>query len=141
MLHRSTKRGSEEHEEVIQEDTEDIFLKAQDAFHGHPRRRGAGCVRKNKGEQGDCMFLAEVRGNVVATTKNEKLMGKKLLIVQPLSPQFEPRGETLIAVDTVGAGEGERVIIAKGGSARVLFPENTPVDAAIVGIIDSLEYR
>lgn len=87
------------------------------------------------------MFLAEVRGNVVATTKNEKLMGKKLLIVQPLSPQFEPRGETLIAVDTVGAGEGERVIIAKGGSARVLFPENTPVDAAIVGIIDSLEYR
>jgi len=87
------------------------------------------------------MFLAEVRGNVVATTKNNKLVGKKLLIVQPLSPNFEPRGEALIAVDTVGAGEGERVIITQGGSARALFSESTPVDAAIVGIIDSLEYR
>ena len=85
------------------------------------------------------MYLAEVKGNVVATTKNEKLVGSKLLIVQPMSPDFEPYGNPIIAVDTVGAGFRDRVIIASGGSARAVFNEKTPVDAAIVGIIDSLE--
>ncbi|MCR1898390.1 EutN/CcmL family microcompartment protein [Irregularibacter muris] len=85
------------------------------------------------------MYLAEVKGNVVATTKNEKLIGSKLLIVQPINPAFENNGQPLIAVDTVGAGFGDRVIIASGGSARTVFQDKTPIDAAIVAIIDSLE--
>ena len=85
------------------------------------------------------MYLAEVKGNVVASTKDERLIGTKLLIVQPISPSFEPYGNAIIAVDTVGAGFRDRVIIASGGSARAVFMEKTPVDAAIVGIIDSLE--
>ena len=85
------------------------------------------------------MYLAEVKGNVVASTKDERLIGTKLLIVQPISPSFEPYGNAIIAVDTVGAGFRDRVIIASGGSARAVFKEKTPVDAAIVGIIDSLE--
>lgn len=85
------------------------------------------------------MYLAEVKGNVVATTKNEKLIGSKLLIVQPINPAFENNGQPLIAVDTVGAGFGDRVIIASGGSARAVFQDKTPIDAAIVAIIDSLE--
>jgi len=85
------------------------------------------------------MYLAEVKGNVVASTKDERLIGSKLLIVQPISPSFEPYGNAIIAVDTVGAGFRDRVIIASGGSARAVFKDKTPVDAAIVGIIDSLE--
>ncbi|MFH5835500.1 EutN/CcmL family microcompartment protein [Proteiniclasticum sp. C24MP] len=85
------------------------------------------------------MYLAEVKGNVVATTKDKRLIGSKLLIVQPMSPGFEPYGNPVIAVDTVGAGFRDRVIVASGGSARVAISENTPVDAAIVAIIDSLE--
>ena len=85
------------------------------------------------------MYLAEVKGNVVATTKNEKLIGSKLLIVQPIDPTFKDNGQPIIAIDTVGAGFGDRVIIASGGSARAVFPDKTPVDAAIVAIIDSLE--
>jgi len=85
------------------------------------------------------MYLAEVKGNVVATTKNERLVGTKLLIVQPMDPKFEPYGNPVIAVDTVGAGFRDRVIIATGGSARVMFQDKTPVDAAVVAIIDSLE--
>ncbi|MBR0575620.1 EutN/CcmL family microcompartment protein [Proteiniclasticum sp. BAD-10] len=85
------------------------------------------------------MYLAEVKGNVVATTKDQKLVGTKLLIVQPMDPTFTPYGNPLIAVDTVGAGFRDRVIIATGGSARTIFAEGTPVDAAIVAIIDTVE--
>lgn len=85
------------------------------------------------------MYLAEVKGNVVATTKDENLVGTKLLIVQPMNPDFEPYGNPVIAVDTVGAGFRDRVIVATGGAARTIFREKTPVDAAIVAIIDSLE--
>ncbi|PKM94719.1 MAG: ethanolamine utilization protein EutN [Firmicutes bacterium HGW-Firmicutes-1] len=85
------------------------------------------------------MYLAEVRGHVVATTKNEYLVGKKLLIVQPLSPSFEPYGEAIVAIDTVGAGFSDRVLVATGSSARAIFDEKAPVDAAIVAIIDTLE--
>ncbi|PKM52044.1 MAG: ethanolamine utilization protein EutN [Firmicutes bacterium HGW-Firmicutes-7] len=85
------------------------------------------------------MYLAEVRGHVVATTKNEQLVGKKLLIVQPLSTNLEPYGEAIVAIDTVGAGFSDRVLIATGSSARIIFNENSPIDAAIVAIIDTLE--
>ncbi|WP_313120437.1 EutN/CcmL family microcompartment protein [Proteiniclasticum ruminis] len=85
------------------------------------------------------MYLAEVKGNVVATTKDHRLVGSKLLIVQPMTPSFEPYGHPVVAVDTVGAGFRDRVLVATGGSARVVFQEKTPVDATIVAIIDSLE--
>ncbi|NLB21385.1 MAG: EutN/CcmL family microcompartment protein [Clostridium sp.] len=85
------------------------------------------------------MYLAEVKGNVVATTKNENLVGTKLLIVQPMDPDFKAYGQPLIAVDTVGAGFKDRVIIASGGSARAIFSEGAAIDAAVVGIIDSVE--
>lgn len=85
------------------------------------------------------MYLAEVRGHVVATTKNEKLVGKKLLIVQPMNTSFEPYGEAIVAIDTVGAGFSDRVLVATGSSARAIVVENSPVDAAIVAIIDTLE--
>ncbi len=85
------------------------------------------------------MYFAEVIGHVVATTKNENLVGKKLLIVQPLNNNFEPYGEAIVAIDTVGAGFSDRVLLATGSSARVIFDEKAPVDAAIIAIIDTLE--
>lgn len=85
------------------------------------------------------MYLAEVRGHVVATTKNQRLVGKKLLVIQPLNTSFEPIGEAVIAIDTVGAGFSDRVLVSVGSSARAIFEEDSPIDAAIVAIIDTLE--
>lgn len=77
---------------------------------------------------------------VVSTRKEEDLKGFKLLIVQPLTPEGKQRGEPFVAVDTVGAGIGEMVVVALGSPARLAVdnPE-APVDASIVGIIDSLD--
>ena len=91
------------------------------------------------------MFLAKVTGLVVATQKVATMTGYKLLTVEPLrvDPQARDRlvgtGRTFVAVDTVGAGQGEMVLIVQGSSAR-LTPqtEKLPVDAAIVGIVDSV---
>src|SRR5213083_1346251 len=91
------------------------------------------------------MFLARVKGNVVATQKVTSMVGSKLLIVEPLrvDPANRDRligtGRTFVCVDTVGAGQGETVLIVQGSSAR-LTPETEklPVDAAIVGIVDTV---
>jgi ethanolamine utilization protein EutN len=92
------------------------------------------------------MFLAKVTGSVVSTQKVEQMVGQKLLIVEPLRVDEKNRkslkgtGRTFICVDTVGAGEGETVLIVQGSSAR--FTEDTktlPIDAAIIGIVDSVE--
>jgi ethanolamine utilization protein EutN len=91
------------------------------------------------------MFLAKVTGSVVATQKVASLTGRKLLTVEPLRLDPEKRdrlvatGRTFVVVDTVGAGQGETVLIVQGSSAR-LTPETDklPVDAAIVGIVDSV---
>lgn len=86
------------------------------------------------------MYLAKVVGTVVSTSKNEKLIGTKLLIVEKLNEREVSMGETQIAVDTVGAGAGETVIVCTGSAARkVIDIENAPVDAAIVGIVDAVE--
>lgn len=91
------------------------------------------------------MFLARVTGSVVATQKAEAMVGQKLLIVEPLRINEQDQsglvgtGRTFIAVDTVGAGEGEVVMIVQGSSAR--FTPQTkplPVDCAIIGIVDSV---
>lgn len=85
------------------------------------------------------MFIGTVIGNVVSTKKDERLVGKKLLIVQPQQFTRQTPEESIVAVDSVGAGIGEIVLCVKGSSAKSVATENTPVDAAIVGIIDSYE--
>src|SRR5688500_1725904 len=88
------------------------------------------------------MILARVVGTVVATQKRPQFEGAKLLLVQPETPQGEAKGVTLLAIDSVGAGVGERVIVVLEGRAagEALGKKLSPVDAAIVGIVDQLEY-
>jgi ethanolamine utilization protein EutN len=87
------------------------------------------------------MQIARVIGTVVATQKHRKFEGAKLLLVQPLHPDDTPRGHALLAVDGVGAGVHEKVLIVLEGRAagEALGQKAAPVDAAIVGIIDHVE--
>ena len=83
------------------------------------------------------MQLGRVIGDVVVTCKDETLMGLKLLVVQPLTPERQPAGRTLVAADAVGAGGGEIVFFVRGKEASFPFyPVEPPVDAGIVGIVD-----
>ena len=86
------------------------------------------------------MQIARVVGTVVATQKNAKFDGAKLLLVQPVNPDDSPRGGTLLAIDGVGAGVGERVLVVLEGRAagETLGKKAAPVDAAIIGIIDTV---
>ena len=91
------------------------------------------------------MFVAKVTGAVVATQKVKSMIGQKLMVVEPYRLEAKERqtlvttGRTFVAVDTIGAGEGEYVLITQGSSAR-LTPEtkNLPIDAVIIGIVDSV---
>lgn len=87
------------------------------------------------------MILARVVGNVVATQKRHQFEGAKLMLIQPETPQGEARGATQLAIDSVGAGVGERVIVVLEGRAAqdAMGKTLAPVDAAIVGIVDQLE--
>lgn len=86
------------------------------------------------------MLLAKIIGTVVATQKDERLVSNKLLVVQPLDARGGVRGSQLVAVDTVDAGFGETVLIVSGSSARLAGQlQDSPVDAAIVGIVDTVE--
>ena len=92
------------------------------------------------------MFLAEVIGQIVATKKDELLVGRKLLLLRPKlvddkdPSRFKDGQNTIVAIDTVGAGEGELVLLCQGSSARnAQGLKSTPVDAAIVAIIDRVE--
>jgi ethanolamine utilization protein EutN len=87
------------------------------------------------------MQIARVVGTVVATQKNRKLDGAKLLLVQPLTLDDQPKGTSLLAIDSVGAGIGERVLVVIEGKAAgdALGRKAAAVDAAIVGIIDAVE--
>ena len=83
------------------------------------------------------MQLAKVIGDVVATRKDDNLVGLTLLIVQPLTPERQPAGRPIVAVDAVGAGVGEEVFFVRGKEASFPFyPVEAPVDAGIVGIVD-----
>jgi ethanolamine utilization protein EutN len=92
------------------------------------------------------MFVAKVTGSVVATQKVDSMVGRKLLVVEPYRIDADTRGQlkttgrTFVAVDTVGAGEGEFVLITQGSSAR-LTPEtkNLPIDTVIIGIVDNVQ--
>ncbi len=86
------------------------------------------------------MILARVVGTVVATRKDPRLEGKKLLVVRPVSPEGKDESGYLVAVDTVGAGFKEKVLVVSGSSARMADGcKDLPVDTAVVGIIDDVQ--
>src|SRR5437016_12541699 len=92
------------------------------------------------------MFIGKVSGTVVATQKVKSVIGKKLLLVQSMtvddgpSGALRPSGRIAVAVDTVGAGEGELVLVTQGSSARLTeLTADVPTDAVIVGIIDAIQ--
>lgn len=88
------------------------------------------------------MELARVEGSVVATAKNDRLEGHKLLLVNLVGLDLKPTSNFLVAVDSVGAGDGEIVIVVRGSSARQSARlANIPTDTSIVAIIDTIEYR
>jgi len=89
------------------------------------------------------MQLAKVVGTVVSTQKNRKLEGAKLLLVQPMTPSGEARGTALLTIDSVGAGIGETVLVVIEGKAAgdALGRKAAAVDAAIIGIVDQIDYR
>lgn len=100
------------------------------------------------------MFLARITGHVVATQKDKTLSGQKLLLVEPLNVKYDeaPDGSSkpaslgntnraIVAIDAVGAGEGQLVLVVQGSSARMTEQtKNLPADAVIVGIVDSATY-
>lgn len=86
------------------------------------------------------MYLGKVVGTVVSTTKDHNLVGFKLLVVAKLNETLQPTQSSEIVVDSVGAGVGEIVLVSKGSSARyILDKPNSPIDSAIVGIVDHVE--
>lgn len=83
------------------------------------------------------MIIGKVKGSVVSTRKNENLIGNKFMIIEP-TKEMGITG-AIVAIDNVGAGIGEIVLVATGSAARIgCNQENSPVDAAIVGIVDQL---
>ena len=97
------------------------------------------------------MFLARVTGHVVASQKDKSLNGQKLFVVEPLNVKYDEAtktpaslgntGRAIVALDTVGSGEGQLVLVVQGSSARMTEQtKNLPADAVIVGIVDSAEY-
>jgi ethanolamine utilization protein EutN len=92
------------------------------------------------------MILAQVEGSVVATKKNAKMTGTKFLVVRPLvidSPaakELRLGQSTLVASDSLGAGEGDCVLVVQGSSARLAAEDkNSPVDAVVIGIVDAVD--
>ncbi|MGH9581262.1 MAG: EutN/CcmL family microcompartment protein [Terriglobales bacterium] len=88
------------------------------------------------------MILAQVVGTVVATRKDDRLEGRKLLLCVPVTPAGEPDGHHVVSVDTVGAGFSEMVLLVGGSSARMAAGmKDMPVDSAIVGIVDEVSHE
>lgn len=91
------------------------------------------------------MQLAKVVGNLVSTVKNEDVRGKKLLFVQPIDEELKPFGDELLAVDGVGAGIGDTVLILnEGGSARMITNATSkyaPIELCIAGIVESIKTK
>ena len=86
------------------------------------------------------MLLAKIVGTVVATRKDPRLVSSKLMVVRGVDPRGKADGNYLVAIDTVDAGVGEMVLVVSGSSARMASGlKDCPVDAAIVGIIDTVD--
>jgi microcompartment protein CcmK/EutM len=88
------------------------------------------------------MLIAKVIGVVVASHKAEGIQGHKLLLIQPLDPHGAAKGNAIVASDSVGAGDGEWVVVCQGSSARMTpVSEGRPVDAVVIGIIDAIQFE
>jgi microcompartment protein CcmK/EutM len=88
------------------------------------------------------MIIARILGTVVSTQKDARLEGKKLLIVKPLNVDGSDQSGYVVAVDTVGAGFHEKVLVVSGSSARMADGnKDCPVDAAIIGVIDRIDHN
>ena len=88
------------------------------------------------------MELARVEGTIVSTAKSERLQGYKLLLLNLINPDMKPTNSYVVAVDAVGAGDGEVVIVCRGSSARQAEKlTNVPTDASIIGIVDSVNFK
>jgi microcompartment protein CcmK/EutM len=86
------------------------------------------------------MIIARIIGSVVSTQKDQRLHGKKLLIVRPINVDGTDQSGYVVAVDTVGAGFHEQVLVVAGSSARLAEGmKDAPVDAAIIGVIDTID--
>lgn len=86
------------------------------------------------------MQVGRVVGTLVATRKDERLVGTKLLVVRTMDPSFKEEQGYVVAVDTVDAGLGDRVLLVSGSSARLAQGmKDSPVDAAIIGVVDQVE--
>lgn len=92
------------------------------------------------------MILARVEGSVVATKKNAKMQGSKFLFVRPMvvdaptATELKASTSTLVATDSLGAGEGDLVLVVQGSSARLgAADDKSPVDAVVIGIVDSID--
>lgn len=94
------------------------------------------------------MFLARITGHVVATAKDKILVGQRLMVIEPLNVRYESgsnvpaalgnTGRAIVAIDAVGCGEGQLVLVVQGSSARMTeATKNLPADAVIIGIVDS----
>ncbi|CAN5562989.1 EutN/CcmL family microcompartment protein [soil metagenome] len=87
------------------------------------------------------MIIARIMGTVVSTQKDERLHGKKLLIVKPINLDGTDQSGYIVSVDTVGAGADEKVIVVAGSSARLAEGnKDCPVDSAIIGVIDEIDF-
>ena len=88
------------------------------------------------------MIICRVIGDIVSTVKNEHFKGKKLMIVQPLNLDGAKEGDAFLAIDTVQAGMGDRVLVMReGGSARIIFQDDEiPVQAVITAIVDEVSF-
>ena len=87
------------------------------------------------------MIIGRILGTVVSTQKDERLQGKKLLIVKPINLDGSDQNGYVVAVDTVGAGFHEKVMVVGGSSARMADGnKDCPVDSAIIGVIDTIDF-
>lgn len=90
------------------------------------------------------MFIAKVKGNVVATQKVQAMTGRKLLIIEPVrvqekSDQMKPTGQCFVAVDSIGAGTDDLVLVTQGSSARMTeTTSDAPIDCVVIGIVDTV---
>jgi ethanolamine utilization protein EutN len=90
------------------------------------------------------MILGKVKGMIVSTIKHQCYVNKKVMLVQPITPEGVPKPGTMVAVDTVGAGEGDIVLVASEGRAAMeilSYPSRIPLRSLIVGIVDRIDHE
>lgn len=87
------------------------------------------------------MYFGRVVGRVWSTVKDRRLTGKRMLVIQPLTPELKNTGKQLICTDSTGAGTGELIYWVRGKEASFPFAEEPPVDTTVVGIVDEVHLQ